>query len=93
MKDDRTSDSRAMGRRFAVGSGGAKVKSTLREYVEAIGVAIVLSFASLMALGWWGVIWQDPRQPKKSLFDDVMPVGEQVPFTTGRPESDAPEGS
>ena len=32
-----------------------------------------------------GVILRDPRQPQKSLFPDIMPVGREIPFNPGKP--------
>ena len=45
-------------------------------------IALNLFCASIMAMGWMGVIFKDPKQPVKSLFPDIMPVGDQVSFTT-----------
>ena len=51
--------------------------------LAVIGVGFVLWFVVVMVLGWSGVLFKNPHQPRKSLFADVMPVGRQVPFTTG----------
>ena len=56
---------------------------TTQWVLALIGIGFVLSFTVIMILGWWGVLFKDPRQPQKSLFDDVMPVGREIPFTTG----------
>ena len=53
--------------------------------LPVIGVGFVLSFVGTMALGWAGVILRDPRQPQKSLFPDIMPVGREIPFNPGKP--------
>ena len=53
--------------------------------LTVIGVGFVLSFVGTMALGWAGVILRDPRQPQKSLFADIMPVGREIPFNPGKP--------
>ena len=61
--------------------------------LTVLGVTIFLSFALIMVLGWWGVLFNDPRQPKKSLFHDVMPVGDQIAFTTGPTKSSETDGN
>lgn len=58
---------------------------TTQWVLAVLGVGFVLSFVGTMALGWWGVIFRDRRQPTKSLFNDVMPVGREIPFTTQMP--------
>ncbi|MEX2213327.1 MAG: complex I subunit 1 family protein [Phycisphaeraceae bacterium] len=53
-------------------------------FVGLIGVCVLI-----MALGWMGVIFKDPKQPPKTLFPDVMPVGRDVAFTKGKPKVEA----
>ena len=56
---------------------------TTQIVLTVVGVGVTLFVMSIMFLGWKGVIFQDPNQPRKSLFVDVMPVGNQVAYTTG----------
>ena len=56
---------------------------TTQWVLAVVGMGVVLSFVGIMALGWLGVIFKDARQPRKSLFEDVMPVGREISFTTG----------
>jgi len=58
--------------------------------LTVIGVGFVLSFVGTMAMGWWGVIFRDPRQPPKSLFSDIMPVGREIAFNPGKLSSPEP---
>jgi len=44
--------------------------------LAVVGVCVVIGL-----LGWKGVLFKDPSQPPKSLFPDVMPVGDTVAFT------------
>ena len=51
--------------------------------LAVIGTGFVLSFVITMALGWMGILFKDSKQPRKSLFEDVMPVGREIAFTAG----------
>jgi NADH-quinone oxidoreductase subunit H len=55
--------------------------------LTVLGVGFVLWFVVVMILGWLGVIFKDARQPRKSLFEDVMPVGREIAFTKGDTET------
>ena len=54
---------------------------TTQIVLTVISVAITVFVLGIMFLGWKGVVLNDPRQPQKSLFSDVMPVGDQIAFT------------
>ena len=62
-------------------------KSGIQLFVQItfmlIFLAVIGACAIIMALGWMGVIFKDPKQPPKTLFPDVMPVGRDVAFTKG----------
>ncbi len=61
---------------------------TTQWILAAVAVCFVLSFVVIMALGWLGVLFNDSKQPRKSLFEDVMPVGREISFTVGAAAED-----
>ncbi len=48
-------------------------------------IAVCAGCVAIMAAGWMGILFKDKNQPRKTLFDDIMPVGDSVAFTTGEP--------
>lgn len=50
----------------------------------AAGLAAVFGY---MGYGWWRVL-RNESQPPKSMFDDIMPVGREVPFTQGKSDDE-----
>ena len=63
------------------------LQSAVQVILMLVFVVVCLSCVGIMAMGWAGVIFQSPNQPPKTLFPDIMPVGDSVAFTT----SAAPE--
>lgn len=51
-------------------------------------LAVCLGCVGIMAMGWAGVIFKNPNQPPKTLFPDIMPVGDSIAFTTGTPAAE-----
>lgn len=69
----------------------APLQTVVQILLAAVGVALVLSCVSIMAAGWAGVLFKSPTHCPKTLFPDVMPVGNQIAFTKGEaPASTAP---
>ena len=53
-----------------------------------IGMGIV---AACVGVVFWAFVHRD-KQPRKTLFEDVMPVGNEIAFTTGTVEKESQEG-
>ena len=58
-----------------------------------VGLSVVGFCVVIGLMGWKGVLFKDNSQPPKSLFPDVMPVGDSIAFTKGPEEvKPAPAG-
>jgi NADH-quinone oxidoreductase subunit H len=54
------------------------------QFILMMAALLVLLIVTVIGLmGWKGVLFKDNTQPPKSLFPDVMPVGNTIAFTKG----------
>lgn len=51
-----------------------------RIILTILGLLIVAAVVGVVALAWLGIILRDRRQPRKSLFETIMPVSNSVAF-------------
>jgi NADH-quinone oxidoreductase subunit H len=61
------------------------LQSMVQIACTAVGLMVLLSCVGVV---FWAWVHRD-KQPKKTLFADVMPVGRDIHFTTGKPGHDA----
>jgi hypothetical protein len=81
------------GQRVIAALGSLTVGTPLLQLITQValaclGVAMVLACVAVVAMAYL----RRDNQPRQSLFIDVMPVGREIAFTTGRPHGAAGAG-
>ena len=64
------------------------IQAITQGVLTLIGMGIV---AACVGVVFWAFVHRD-KQPRKTLFEDVMPVGNEIAFTAGTVEKESQEG-
>ncbi|MCC5829984.1 MAG: NADH-quinone oxidoreductase subunit NuoH [Phycisphaeraceae bacterium] len=72
---------------------GSTVALVSRAALAVLGVLMAAVVLGVIALAGVGMILRDRRQPRKSLFDDVMPVSRHIAFKRSADDDSGSAGS